>query len=237
MTKIAFVTGANKGIGYEVVRQLAEEGYDVFLGARNQVLGEKAVDELGLSNVRFIHIDLTDQASIHRAAEKVKGVTGRVDVLVNNAGVALDFGQTPSQVDIEVLRSIYEVNVFGTFQVIQAFLPLLQTAEGRSKIINVTTDMSSQTLLASGAIPPLNILGYNTSKSALNAMTLSFGLEFGSEGPEIFGVTPGFTSTDLNGNAPGGKTTVEGAKIIVSYATSGATYHGKLVNEKGIMPW
>ena len=236
MTKFALVTGANKGIGYEVVRQLAEEGYDVFLGARNEELGHKAVESLGLTNVTFVQLDLTDSQSIQDSVGTIQGMTDHIDLLINNAGVALDFNILPSEVKVEMLRDIFDVNFFGTFQMIQAYLPLLKKAKG-SKVVNVTTDMASQTMFDNGDVHPLNILGYNSSKTAVNSLTLSFSKELGSEGPEVIGVTPGFTSTDLNGHAPGGKTTAEGAEIIVKYALSETNYHGKILNNNGIIPW
>lgn len=104
-------------------------------------------------------------------------------------------------------------------------------------MVNVTTDMASQTMFDNGEVHPLNILGYNSSKTAVNSLTLSISKELGSEGPEVFGVTPGFTSTDLNGNAPGGKTTAEGAEVIVKYALSETNYHGKILNNNGVIPW
>ncbi|WP_423410431.1 SDR family NAD(P)-dependent oxidoreductase [Heyndrickxia sp. MSNUG] len=236
MMKFAFVTGANKGIGYEVVRQLAEENYTVFLGARNEELGLKAVESLGKSNVSYVQVDVTDTESIENAKDKILEVTDHLDLLINNAGIALDFGISPTELKIETLREEFNVNFFGTFQMIQTFLPLVKNAQ-RGKIVNVTTDMASQTMFDNGQAGHLNLLGYNSSKTAANALTLSFGKEFGIDGLEIFSVTPGFTSTDLNGNAPGGKTTAEGAKIIVDYALSENGYNGKVLNNSGIIPW
>lgn len=103
--------------------------------------------------------------------------------------------------------------------------------------INVTTDLASQTLIDRGEAASINILGYNSSKTANNSLTLSLGKKFCSDGPEIFGVTPEFTTTDLNGNTPIGKTIVEGAKIITDYELSKINYNGKILNEKGIMPY
>ncbi|WP_088066640.1 SDR family NAD(P)-dependent oxidoreductase [Gottfriedia luciferensis] len=236
MNKFAFVTGANKGIGFEVVRQLAERKYHVFLGARNVELGEKAVQTLGLSNVTFIQVDVTDIQSIQNSYKKIEEVTDHLDLLINNAGIAPDFHILPSEIKIETLRQAFEVNFFGTFQMIQTFLPLVRKSE-YGKIVNVTTDMASQTLFDSGEAASINILGYNSSKTAMNSLTLTLGKEFGDKGPEIFGVTPGFTTTDLNGNSPGGKTTAEGAKIITDYALSIENYNGKILNKNGIMPW
>jgi NAD(P)-dependent dehydrogenase (short-subunit alcohol dehydrogenase family) len=236
MTKFAFVTGANKGIGYEIVRQLAEENYTVFLGARNEELGKKAVETLNHSNIWNIQVDVTDTESIQNAKDKILEVTDHLDLLINNAGIAMDFGILPSELTIETLREEFNVNFFGTFQMIQTFLPLIKKSQ-RGKIVNVTTDMASQTMFDNGQAGQLNLLGYNSSKTAANALTLSFGKEFGIQGPEIFSVTPGFTTTDLNGNAPGGKTTAEGAQIIVKYAVSENNYNGKILNNNRIMPW
>lgn len=236
MTKFALVTGANKGIGYEVVRQLAEENYTVFLGARNADLGLKAVESLGKSNVSYVQVDVTDTESIEKAKNQILEVTDHLDLLINNAGIALDFGISPTELKIDTLREEFNVNFFGTFQMIKTFLPLIKNAQ-RGKIVNVTTDMASQTMFDNGQAGHLNLLGYNSSKTAANALTLSFGKEFGIDGPEIFSVTPGFTSTDLNGNAPGGKTTAEGAKTIVEYALSEKSYNGKILNNSGIIPW
>jgi NAD(P)-dependent dehydrogenase (short-subunit alcohol dehydrogenase family) len=236
MTKFAFVSGANKGIGYEVVRQLAVRNYTVFLGARNEELGLKAVESLGKSNVSYVQVDVTDTESIQNAKNKILKMTDHLDLLINNAGIALDFGISPTELKIDTLREEFNVNFFGTFQMIQTFLPLIKNAQ-RGKIVNVTTDMASQTMFDNGQAGHLNLLGYNSSKTAANALTLSFGKEFGINGPKIFSVTPGFTSTDLNGNAPGGKTTAEGAKIIVDYALSENGYNGKILNNSGIIPW
>lgn len=119
---------------------------------------------------------------------------------------------------------------------IQAFLPLLKNSSN-SKILNVTTDMASLTMFANGETHPINTLGYNSSKTAINALTLAFSKEFATNGPEVFGITPGFTTTDLNGNSPGGHTTIESAKIIIKYALSETNYNGKILNKNGIIPW
>ena len=231
--KYALVTGANKGIGLEIAKQLAQQGFHVFLGARDVKRGQAIVAQLNSPNISFVQLDVTDANTIEAAKKEILNMTQSLNLLINNAGVALDFGQNPLQVDVQTLKEVFDVNYFGTFQVIQAFLPLITAG----KIINITTDMSSQTLLDSGKIPPLNILGYNSSKTALNALTLSLGFALKESKTQIFNVTPGFTSTDLNGNAPGGKTTAEGAEVIVRYAINQNKYNGKILNESGIMPW
>ncbi|MFT4403197.1 SDR family NAD(P)-dependent oxidoreductase [Bacillus cereus] len=224
MKKYAFITGANKGIGYELVRQLAEKDYHVFLGARNEQLGQQAVESLNVSNVSYIQVDISNSQSIQEAIKKIYEMTDHLHLLINNAGIALDFNTLPSELNI------------GTFQMMQAFLPLLKNSSN-SKIINVTTDMASLTMFANGETHPINTLGYNSSKTAINALTLAFSKEFATNGPEVFGVTPGFTTTDLNGNSPGGHTTTESAKIIIKYALSETNYNGKILNKDGIIPW
>ncbi|EDZ51495.1 short-chain dehydrogenase [Bacillus thuringiensis] len=236
MKKYAFITGANKGIGYELVRQLAEKDYHVFLGARNEQLGQQAVESLNVSNVSYIQVDISNSQSIQEATKKIYETTDHLHLLINNAGIALDFNTLPSELNIETLRQGFEVNFFGTFQMMQAFLPLLKKSSN-SKIINLTTDMASLTMFANGETHPINTLGYNSSKTAINALTLAFSKEFATNGPEVFGVTPGFTTTDLNGNSPGGHTTTESAKIIIKYALSETNYNGKILNKDGIIPW
>lgn len=236
MKKYAFITGANKGIGYELVRQLAEKNYHVFLGTRNEQLGQQAVDSLNVSNVSYIQVDISNSQSIQEATKKIHETTDHLHLLINNAGIALDFNTLPSELNIETLRQGFEVNFFGTFQMIQAFLPLLKNSSN-SKILNVTTDMASLTMFANGETHPINTLGYNSSKTAINALTLAFSKEFATNGPEVFGITPGFTTTDLNGNSPGGHTTIESAKIIIKYALSETNYNGKILNKNGIIPW
>lgn len=236
MKQYAFVTGGNKGIGYEVVRQLAEKNFHVFLGARNEVLGNEAVEALGLSNVQFVKVDVSDPHSIQESKEQILKVTDHLDLLINNAGIALDFNVSPVELTLETLRNTFDTNFFGTFQMIQAYLPLVKGAE-KGKIINVTTDMASQTRFDNGEAGHLNLLGYNSSKTAVNSLVLAFGREFGTNGPEILGVTPGFTTTDLNGNAPGGKTPAEGAEIIVNYAMTQQNFSGKILDKNGVVPW
>jgi NAD(P)-dependent dehydrogenase (short-subunit alcohol dehydrogenase family) len=236
MKQYAFVTGSNKGIGYEVVRQLAEKDFHVFLGARNEELGNEAVEALGFSNVQFVKVDVSDPHSIQESKEQILKVTDHLDLLINNAGIALDFNVSPVELTLETLRNTFDTNFFGTFQMIQAYYPLVKGAE-KGKIINVTTDMASQTRFDNGEAGHLNLLGYNSSKTAVNSLVLAFGREFGTNGPEILGVTPGFTTTDLNGNAPGGKTPAEGAEIIVNYALTQQNFSGKILDKNGVVPW
>lgn len=115
MKKYAFITGANKGIGYELVRQLAEKDYHVFLGARNEQLGQQAVESLNVSNVSYIQVDISNSQSIQEATKKIYETTDHLHLLINNAGIALDFNMLPSELNIETLRQGFEVNFFWNF--------------------------------------------------------------------------------------------------------------------------
>jgi len=171
--KVALITGANKGIGYEVARQLAQQGANVFVGSRDPKRGESAVEKLcdeGL-DARMVQLDVTNPTSIESAASKVEAEFGRLDILVNNAGIAID-NAPPSQLDLAILRHTYETNVFGVFSVTKAMLPLLRKVE-TARIVNVTSELGS---LSNNCDPNFKhawakLFAYNSSKSALNAIT------------------------------------------------------------------
>ena len=139
---ITLITGANKGIGFETARQLAELGHTVYLGARDPDRGESAAAALG---VRFVQLDVTDDASVGAAAETIRAEVGHLDILVNNAGILGDV-TSPEDMTVEHMRPVYETNVFGTVRVTRAFLPLLRAAEAPS-VINVTSGVGSFTLI------------------------------------------------------------------------------------------
>ncbi|TGA95826.1 SDR family NAD(P)-dependent oxidoreductase [Sporolactobacillus shoreae] len=236
MKKVAFVTGANKGIGFEIVKQLGEKGWTVLLGARHQERGEAAVSELksqGL-DVRFIEIDLSDLESIAKAAETVKESYSGLTLLINNAGMPGSFSSSFTVTKEGDLRNAFEVNFFGTFRLNQHLFPLIKNNEGT--IINVSTDMASLNHMQSFEFAP-NAFDYNASKTANNAMTVSMALELKDSKAQVFAVTPGFTTTDLNGNAEGGKSKQEAASIIVGYAVDGKRHNGEFLNENGRFPW
>jgi len=224
--RVAVVTGANKGIGREIARRLAERGFVVHLGSRDQQRGRAAEGILradGL-DVRFLHLDVTDETSVALAAKRVADETGPLRVLVNNAGIGLA-EQAPSQTSAEQVRHVYDTNVFGVVTVTNAFLPLLRRADS-ARIVNVSSSLGSLAAAAanedpSGVFPPgrfPTLLAYGTSKAALNAVTLTYANELRGTNILVNAVSPGFVATDINGH--NGVLDVEqGARIPVLLAT------------------
>jgi NAD(P)-dependent dehydrogenase (short-subunit alcohol dehydrogenase family) len=240
--KVALVTGANKGIGREVARQLGELGMTVLATARDPERGGRTVEELraGGADVRFLQLDVTDQAGAQAAARRVAEEFGRLDVLVNNAGVAADFGSRPSEVDAETLRRTHEVNVVGVVAVTHAMLPLLRRAPA-ARIVNVTSELGSLTLNADPAqsygSDGSMLLAYNSSKAALNAVTVLYANELRGSGILVNAVSPGYCATDLNGFR-GFLSPAEGARALVRAATladDGPT--GTFFGADGPFPW
>src|SRR5689334_20517835 len=182
---IALVTGANKGIGREISRQLASKGILVLMGARDRERGEKAVADLRGDHlpVEFIQIDVTSQPSVDQAAAEVQRRHGRLDVLVNNAGIALDW-YAPSELTADVFQKTFETNVFGVFRVTKALLPLLKKSK-HGRIVNLSSGLGS---LARNADPNSSLamrnmlLAYCSSKAALNMITIHFANELKSAG-------------------------------------------------------
>jgi NAD(P)-dependent dehydrogenase (short-subunit alcohol dehydrogenase family) len=234
MTTTALVTGANKGLGRETVRRLAALGWDVFLAARDAARGGAAVAELAEEGlvVRFVPLDVTSDESVEAAADVVKTEAGRLDVLVNNAGV----GAPPGETTAAALREVFEVNVFGPVRVTNAFLPLLRAAE-QPRVVMVSSGMGSFTVANDprwfGLVPPQ--LGYPASKAALNMITSQYARAL--EGIQVNAVDPGYTATDLTGHA-GFQTVTEGTDAIVRLAGIGPDGPtGGFFNREGTVPW
>ena len=237
--KIALITGANKGIGKEIARQLGARGMTVLIGARDAGRGEEAAAELtaGGAEAHAVRLDVTDAASIESAVSHIESQYGRLDVLVNNAGIALDSGPA-STLDVDILRRTYETNVFGVFAVTQAFLPLLKKSEA-GRIVNHSSGLGSLTQnsdpsWAFGGIKPM---AYNSSKAALNMMTVIFAAELKDTPIKVNAADPGYTATDLNQNS-GPRTVEQGATAAVHLATlpaDGPT--GGYFDEDGVVPW
>jgi NAD(P)-dependent dehydrogenase (short-subunit alcohol dehydrogenase family) len=238
--KSALVTGANKGIGREVARRLAIDGLKVWLGARDAERGTRAVAELraeGL-DVRWLEIDVTNDASVANAVSTVQNESSQLDVLVNNAGVAINYDRPPSEQAVAEIKATYEVNVFGPIRVTQAFLPLLLAAPA-ARIVMVSSYSGSIGRALDPASPSysVNMLGYGSSKSALNAITVSFAKELASRGVRVNAAAPGYTATDLNGHK-GRRTVQQAAQVIVRLATlndNGPT--GGYFDDNGQVPW
>lgn len=236
MTKTALVTGANKGIGLEIARQLGAAGWKVLLGARSSERGEAAAAELtgqGL-DVEFLQLDMTKLDSIEQAAAAIQTRYSDLALLINNAGMPGAFSSSFSGTREEDLRNAFEVNFFGTFRLNQQLFPLIKQNEGT--IVNVSTDMASLDFMQHAEYA-LNAFDYNSSKTANNAMTVAMAIELKNSNAQVFAVTPGFTKTDLNGNAEGGKSKEAGAAIIVGYATDGKRHNGEFLDINGVYAW
>ncbi len=221
--RIALVTGANKGIGHEVARELARRGCTVLLGARNAALGEAAAAQLqsqGL-DARFVAVDLGRPATLAALARRVGDEFGRLDVLVNNAGISDPRDAAPSAADIEAVRRIFETNFFGTLAITQAMLPLLRRSPA-GRIVNVSSELGSLTMNSDPQwkYAAYRLLGYSASKSALNMLTVQLAGELRDTGIKVNAVNPGFTATDLNHHR-GTQTVAEGAAAALHYALIG----------------
>lgn len=239
MARNALITGANKGIGFETARRLGEIGFRVWLGARDAARGEAAAEALrGMGHdTRFVRIAVDDDASVGAAAERVAQEDGRLDVLVNNAGIPGTYAD-PLEESVEDIRRVYDVNVFGPIRVIKAFLPLLKAA-GRANVVNVSSGLGSLGLVTDPGTDyyGVNLLGYNSSKTALNAVTVSFAKALAPFGIRVNSADPGYTRTDFT-NHSGHRTVEQAAGIIVRLAMAdeqGPT--GIFTNEDGILPW
>ena len=229
---VALVTGANKGIGLQIAKDLAAYGFTVLIGSRNLERGEQAAKGVG-ADARSLQLDVTDQASITAAAARVRKEWGRLDVLVNNAaishvgepGTPLEEIQRLSRASVASpaeVRAVFETNVFGVLAVTQAMLPLLREAPA-GRVVNVSSGAGSLTRSADPANPHREAFGvvYAASKTALNAVTLSFAIELEATNIKVNAADPGFTRTDLNNNQGTG-TVEEGAREAVRLALLGA---------------
>ncbi|HYN92969.1 MAG TPA: SDR family oxidoreductase [Pilimelia sp.] len=239
-TTVALVTGANNGTGYEVARQLAGQGVTVLLGARDHGRGQAAADALRAEGaaVTFVPLDVTDADSVSAAATAVERAHGRLDILVNNAGILAESGPAPSAATPEVLRRTYETNVVGVLAVTNAMLPLLRRSPA-ARIVNLSSELGSLTLTTTpgthyAAYP---LVAYNSSKSAVNALTVSYANELRDTGITVNSVTPGYCATDLNGHS-GPRSAAEGAAVVVDLAIrpTGAVTGG-FFGAEGVLPW
>jgi len=230
------ITGANKGLGFETARRLIAVGHTVYVGSRDAERGRRAAGQLG---ARTVHIDVTDDASVAAAAKTIEA-DGGLDVLVNNAGIEMrtEENAVPGAAEItaDVMRSLFETNVFGVVRVTHAFLPLLQRSAA-PVVVNVSSGLASMTRATTPGAPGYAYPGvaYPASKAAVNMITVQYAKAF----PEmrINAVEPGFTATDLNQHM-GTQTVEEGAEIIVRMAQIGRDGPtGTYVGAHGPVPW
>ena len=240
--KTVLITGANKGIGKEVARQLAVRGgYEIYLGARDAARGQATVDELvaaGHKDIHLLVIDVTSDESVKKAFETLSSKVSALDVLVNNAGITAAGFKPALQESLAEFIATYEVNVFGVVRTTNAFIPLLKKSKA-GRIVNVSSGLGSIAFASDKNHPyyAYNSLGYNTSKSAVNHVTVSFSKALAEFGIKVNASDPGYTATDLNHNS-GPQTVDVGAQSTVFLATlpdDGPT--GSYQDKDGVLPW
>ena len=247
--QVALVTGANQGIGFQIAKDLVVHDFTVLVGSRDLGRGETAAKQIGEHTVA-IQLDVTDHASIHAAAERIRKEFGRLDVLINNAAISntgrlpgeaveeYALRNRPSTVSLDEVRAIWETNVFGVLAVYQAMLPLLREAPS-ARIVNVSSGAGSLTRNADPAFENRKIfgVGYPASKTALNAITLAIAIELEPTGIKVNACSPGFIKTNLNG-FQGTGTLEEGALEPVRLAMLGPDGPtGKFSRTGAVIPW
>ncbi|HEX7303107.1 SDR family oxidoreductase [Lentzea sp.] len=234
--KTALVTGANKGIGFAIAHALGTAGFAVAVGARDATRREEAVERLRADGIDAfgVALDVTSDDSVAMAAKTIEQTAGRLDVLVNNAGISgrTDGGaQIPSTVDLDVLRTVLDTNVFGVIRVTNAVLPLLRRAES-PRIVNISSNMGS---LALQTGPQL--AAYAPSKSLLNSITAQYARELAGTDIIVNAACPGYVATDFTGFASP-RTPDEGAAIALKLATlPDDGPRGGFFDDGGVVPW
>ena len=246
-TPVALVTGAHKGIGLQIVKDLAANGLTVLIGSRNMENGQTAADSVGEA-AHAVQLDVTDEGSVRAAAERIGNEFGRLDVLVNNAGISHAPAAGRSLEDIvksghlsvaslREIHTVFETNVFGIIAVTQAMLPLLRKTPA-SRIVNIVSSGGSLTLNSDPTNPHRANFGtYSASKAAANAVTVAFAAELEGDGIKVNAACPGFTGTDLN-FFRGTRTVEQAAREPVRLALIGPDGPtGTFSNEDGPLPW
>jgi NAD(P)-dependent dehydrogenase (short-subunit alcohol dehydrogenase family) len=229
--RIALVTGANKGIGHEIARQLAEKGFHVFIGARKVPEGKQAAEAIAKSggSAEFVEIDVSDRASIERAAKAVASKVDHLDVLVNNAGIMQD-SKGIADVNDETFLATLTTNTLGPLRVTQTFLPLLLKS-ARGTVVNLSSGLGQ--LSEMGETYP----AYSISKTALNAVMRQFAAALRDKGVTVNSVCPGWVKTDMGG--PNAQRTVQqGADTVTWLATDAPRdLTGQFLRDRKVIPW
>lgn len=244
---VALVTGANQGIGLQIAKDLTAHGFTVLVGSRSLENGEAAAKSIG-TDTHALQLDVTDAASIAAAAERIRSEIGRLDVLVNNAAIGhtgkpgtpleeVIKSSRASVASLDEVRAVFETNVFGVIAVTQAMLPLLREAPS-GRIVNVGSGVGSLTLNADPTFPYRAGYGvvYAASKTALNAVTLSFAIELEATNIKVNVASPGFTATALN-NYAGTETIEQGSRNPVRVALGADDPTGTFSGPNGPIPW
>lgn len=243
----ALITGANKGIGFATASQLGRSGVKVLVGARDPKKGDEAVDLLRRQQVDAepLEIDVTDPASVQAAAARVREEHGHLDILVNNAGVLPEVtaaDQVTGPMDLQMFRSTFETNVFGTVAVTEAFLPLLRAAPA-GRIVNVSSRMGSlaDQLDPESVYHGMVVPAYQTSKAAVDGITVALSKALADSAIKVNSVCPGWVQTDLGGpesKAVAPMTADEGAAVVTRMALIGADGPtGGFFDRDGQVPW
>ena len=246
--RVALVTGANKGIGKQIAKELVSKGFVVVVGARNLLAGQEAANEIG-KNALPIQLDVTNQTSIMNVAKYIETNFGHLDVLINNAGISrpikpntsleeMQNGDKVTLGSIEDMRSVFETNVLGVVAVTKTMLPLLHKSKA-GRVVNITSSGGSLKLKENPSDYSRNYVGmYQISKTALNAVTQAFAIELEGTKIKVNAACPGFTATDLSNFAPGAGTVEDAAREPVRLALieeDGPT--GTFSNVSGPLPW
>jgi NAD(P)-dependent dehydrogenase (short-subunit alcohol dehydrogenase family) len=227
--RVALVSGGNRGIGLEIVRQLAERGITVILGSRNEKEGQSAAEGLS-GNVVVRQLNVTDEESVDRLVSSVEDEFGRLDILVNNAGIANDRGQRGVDADRDRVREALEANLFGAWRLSEAFIPLMQR-HGYGRIVNISSGLGALNDMGGGSP------GYRVSKAGLNVLTRILASELRGTGILVNSVCPGWVRTDMGGSGAT-RAVEEGADTPVWAATlqdNGPT--GGFFRDRRPIPW
>lgn len=238
--KIAVVSGANKGLGYASALELARRGLKVYVGARNRQSGmeaERSLRQQGLQ-ASWLALDVTSDQSVDAAVQRVAAEAGRIDVLVNNAGIYLRPAASPLEQPVEEILRTLQTNFLGSVRMTQACLPLLRQSQG-ARVVNVSSGLGSLAQQADVHFPYARFksLSYAPSKAALNAATVTFAALLADTRIKVNAADPGRCATDLNGHA-GDRSTADGANIIVKLATlADDGPSGGFFDDNGRVPW
>ncbi|MBU5272025.1 SDR family NAD(P)-dependent oxidoreductase [Staphylococcus caprae] len=234
MDRVTLITGGNKGLGYEAAKELKAKGYKVYIGSRNEERGQKASNELG---VDYVQLDVSDDESVQRAFKTLSEKEGRVDVLINNAGISGGFAKV-ADITVEDVEKVYNTNVFGIVRMMNTFIPLLEQSQ-QPVVVNVSSGLGSFGMVTNPdkAESKVNSLAYCSSKSAVTMLTLQYSK--GLPHMQINAADPGSTNTDLVGDfSNNSKPASEGVKPIVELATINADGPtGTFIDGDGPMPW
>ena len=243
--KIVLITGANRSIGLETAKQLSKKGLFVYLGTRDLAKGEEVVKELhekGFQNIQAIQIDVTNAESVLAAKNSIEKEKGKLDILINNAGILGDIPQDPSTTSIKNIQKVFDTNFFGVITVTQTFLELLKKSDS-PRISNITSGLGSLTLHSDPTWKyyAIKAISYVSSKTALNAFTVTLAHEL-KESFKINSIDPGYTATDFNHHSGSGS--VESAASFIIKHTlldengpTGKFFSNDIEDESEESPW